>query len=76
MDCLMDFFCIYKINKHFFYIVIFHRNQDPKERKEYVKMHDDVIDAGGDVKIFSSLHVSGERELIVHTSFKLVIQLI
>jgi hypothetical protein len=33
------------------------------QRKEYVKMHDDVIDAGGDVKIFSSLHVSGEREL-------------
>ena len=38
------------------------RNQDPKQRKVYVKMHDDVIDAGGDVKIFSSMHVSGERK--------------
>ena len=25
-------------------------------------MHDDVIEAGGDVKIFSSMHVSGERK--------------
>jgi hypothetical protein len=25
-------------------------------------MHDDVIDAGGEVKIFSSMHVSGERK--------------
>lgn len=40
-----------------------YRNQDPKQRKEYVKIHDDVIDAGGDVKIFSSMHVSGERKL-------------
>jgi len=37
------------------------RNQDPIQRKEYVKLHDDVIDAGGDVKIFSSMHVSGEQ---------------
>lgn len=27
-------------------------------------MHDDVIEAGGDVKIFSSMHVSGERKAI------------
>lgn len=39
-----------------------HRNPDLAQRKEYVKMHDDVLEAGGDVKIFSSLHVSGERE--------------
>lgn len=38
------------------------RNQDLKQRKVYVKLHDDVIDAGGDVKIFSSMHVSGERK--------------
>lgn len=38
------------------------RNQDPMQRKEFVKMHDDVIEAGGDVKIFSSMHVSGERK--------------
>lgn len=37
------------------------RNQDPIQRKEFVKMHDDVVDAGGDVKIFSSMHVSGEQ---------------
>lgn len=40
----------------------FNRNQDPIQRKEYVKIHDDVLDAGGDVKIFSSMHVSGERK--------------
>lgn len=40
-------------------------NQDPIQRKEYVKIHDDVIDAGGDVKIFSSMHVSGERKYTV-----------
>ncbi|CAG9797710.1 unnamed protein product [Chironomus riparius] len=37
------------------------RNQDPIQRKEYVKMHDDVLEAGGDVKVFSSMHVSGEQ---------------
>lgn len=37
------------------------RNPDLIQRKEYVKMHDDVLDSGGDVKIFSSLHVSGEQ---------------
>lgn len=37
------------------------RNQDPIQRKEYVQMHDDVLEAGGDVKIFSSMHVSGEQ---------------
>lgn len=41
----------------------FRRNQDLAQRKEYVKMHDDVLDAGGDVRIFSSMHVSGERKL-------------
>lgn len=46
-----------------------YRNQDPKQRKEYVKMHDDVIDAGGDVKIFSSMHVSGERKLETSANF-------
>lgn len=38
------------------------RNQDLKQRKVYVKLHDDVTDAGGDVRIFSSMHVSGERK--------------
>lgn len=40
-----------------------YRNQDLAQRKEYVKIHDDVVDAGGEVRIFSSLHVSGERKL-------------
>lgn len=35
---------------------------DLKQRKRYVKLVDTVRDAGGDIKIFSSLHVSGERE--------------
>lgn len=43
-------------------LIFLYRNQDPMQRKEYVKMHDDVIEAGGDVKIFSSMHVSGERK--------------
>ena len=47
----------------FSYFLIYYRNQDPIQRKEYVKMHDDVLEAGGDVKIFSSMHVSGERKL-------------
>ena len=45
------------------YYLFYYRNQDPIQRKEYVKMHDDVLEAGGDVKIFSSMHVSGERKL-------------
>ena len=31
-------------------------------RKRYVNLVDSVRDSGGDVKIFSSLHVSGERK--------------
>lgn len=30
-----------------------------------MKLVDGVRDAGGDVKIFSTMHVSGERELLV-----------
>lgn len=33
-------------------------------RKEYVKLVEDVRDAGGEVKIFSSMHISGQRKLI------------
>ena len=38
------------------------RSQDLKQRKRYVKLVDTVRETGGDVKIFSSLHVSGERK--------------
>ncbi len=37
------------------------RAQDIAVRKRYVNLVDSVRDNGGDVKIFSSLHVSGER---------------
>ncbi|KAI9584004.1 protein pelota [Glossina fuscipes] len=37
------------------------RCQDVNQRKEYVKLVENVRDAGGDVKIFSSMHISGEQ---------------
>ncbi|CAG9817495.1 unnamed protein product [Phaedon cochleariae] len=37
------------------------RCQDVKLRKEYVRLVDSVRESGGDVKIFSSLHISGEQ---------------
>jgi len=38
------------------------RAQDIAIRKRYVNLVDSVRENGGEVKIFSSLHVSGERE--------------
>lgn len=37
------------------------RCQDFVKRKQYVALVDSVRDCGGDVKVFSSLHVSGEQ---------------
>lgn len=37
------------------------RCQDVNQRKEYVQLVENVRDAGGDVKIFSSMHISGEQ---------------
>lgn len=37
------------------------RCQDVKLRKEYVNIVDTVKESGGDVKIFSSMHISGEQ---------------
>ncbi|KAL3258950.1 hypothetical protein MRX96_016618 [Rhipicephalus microplus] len=37
------------------------RCQDVKQRKRYVALVDSVRENGGDVKIFSSLHISGEQ---------------
>lgn len=37
------------------------RCQDVSLRKEYVKLIDSVREYGGDVKIFSSMHISGEQ---------------
>jgi len=37
------------------------RSQNIAERKRYVKLVDSVKESGGDVKIFSSMHVTGEQ---------------
>jgi hypothetical protein len=37
------------------------RSQDLSTRKKYVALVDGVKDNGGDMLVFSSLHVSGER---------------
>nr|XP_014098764.2 protein pelota [Bactrocera oleae]XP_036226781.1 protein pelota [Bactrocera oleae]XP_036226782.1 protein pelota [Bactrocera oleae] len=37
------------------------RCQNVNERKEYVNLVESVRDAGGEVKIFSSMHISGEQ---------------
>ena len=42
------------------------------QRKEYVKLVDDVRESGGEVKLFSSMHVSGERKLVKITKIDLV----
>jgi len=41
------------------------RCQDVNLRKEYVNLVESVRDAGGEVKIFSSMHISGEREYYI-----------
>ncbi len=46
------------------------RSQEISERKRYVKIVDAVRESSGVVRIFSSLHVSGERK---HFSFILAI---
>ena len=38
------------------------RSLDLAERKKYVALVDAVKEYNGDVKIFSSLHISGERK--------------
>lgn len=42
----------------------FCRCQDISLRKEYVTLVENVRDAGGEVKIFSSMHISGQRKCI------------
>lgn len=46
-----------KIMKWFVY-----RSDNVDERKRYVRLVDSVKEYGGDVKIFSSMHISGERK--------------
>ena len=44
-------------------------------RKRYVKLVDGVKENGGVVRIFSSLHVSGERESYIFTIHLLKLKL-
>jgi protein pelota len=37
------------------------RAQDVSQRRKFVRIVDEVKEFGGDVKIFSSMHVSGEK---------------
>lgn len=50
-------------------LLVLSRCQDIALRKEYVELVENVKDSGGDVKIFSSLHVSGERKFDIETIF-------
>lgn len=45
-----------------FHFFAFFRCHEVSTRKEYVKLVEDVRDAGGEVKIFSSMHISGQRK--------------
>lgn len=43
------------------------RSQNLAERKRYVKIVDSVREGSGTVRIFSSLHVSGERKFRLYS---------
>lgn len=42
----------------------FNSCNDVNVRKEYVTLVEKIRDVGGEVKIFSSMHISGQRKLI------------
>lgn len=46
------------------------RCKDVTLRKEYVELVENVKDSGGDIKIFSSLHVSGERKFYANNFYQ------
>lgn len=48
----------------YFVFIYFIRCNDIAKRKIYVELVDSVRDNGGEVKMFSSLHTSGERKLV------------
>lgn len=56
---------IFSYQKAVFDIITCYRCQDVLKRKEYVTLVDSVRENGGDVRIFSSMHVSGERKYYV-----------
>ena len=47
------------------------RSSDVPTRKRYVSLVESVKDNNGTVRVFSSLHVSGEREQLAHGTLKL-----
>jgi hypothetical protein len=51
-----------KTTKMLIPVFCFARSQDVQKRKRYIKIVDAVKENGGEVRIFSSLHVSGERK--------------
>lgn len=53
---------VYFLLKVHLYNFLFSRNSDIATRQKYVKFVESVKDSGGTVHIFSSMHVSGERE--------------
>ena len=55
-------------NFHVIDFVLF-RSADVPTRKRYVKLVEEVKDNGGAFKIFSSLHISGERKLREERSY-------
>lgn len=74
-ECLKTF-----IKKDFFIFIHiccwFCRAQNVAQRKRFVKLVDSVRECGGDVKIFSSMHISGERKLLMlyqHLSITIIL---
>lgn len=54
------------LGKHLLKHHLLPRSADVPTRQRYVKLVEGVRDNGGTVKIFSSLHLSGERECDRH----------
>lgn len=50
-----------------------HRASDPKERKKYVALVEGVQKKGGEVFQFSSMHESGQRELVASCVLRVAI---
>ena len=48
------------------------RASDPKERKRYVGLVEDIQKKGGEVLQFSSMHESGQRKLIAPSTIRIV----
>ena len=51
-----------------FFKLTYHSSSDPTTRKKYVSMVEDVQAKGGEIVMFSSMHESGQRAPINHTS--------